>query len=165
MEAGGWNKKGICLGQYWSASAEVSSVKLQQPKGSRPGLGFFSKRLGGSSQKPCLLWFLRGLGFVRAGSRAVLAWQKLQIAALPAILHAFKSRKFCNPVIAVPEDEPYNVSLFGSTTSVSVLIFAVGIDKEALSHEHLTESLLSLQPRKYKPPLWTLVVQQTDKPT
>lgn len=75
----------------------------------------------------------------------------MQVAALPAILHAFKSRKFWNPVIAAPEDEPYNVSQFESTTSVSVLIFAVGIDKEALFHEHLTE----LQPSKDKSPLNT----------
>ena len=46
---------------------------------------------------------------------------------------------FCNPVIAVSEDEPYNVSQYESTTSVSMLILAVGIDKEAVSYEYLSQ--------------------------
>lgn len=38
---------------------------------------------------------------------------------------------FRNSVVVISEDEPYNITQYESTSSVSMLILAVGIDKEA----------------------------------
>lgn len=38
---------------------------------------------------------------------------------------------FCDSVVVISEDEPYNITQYESTSSVSMLILAVGIDKEA----------------------------------
>lgn len=48
----------------------------------------------------------------------------------------------CNPVVVVSEAEPCNIAQCESTTSVSTLILAVGIDKEAVSHEYLLQQSL-----------------------
>lgn len=48
---------------------------------------------------------------------------------LPPYVHLKVENVLCNSVVVVSEDEPYN--MIQSTSSVSMLILAVGIDKEA----------------------------------
>lgn len=49
---------------------------------------------------------------------------------LPPYAH-LKVENVCNSVIVVSEDEPYHIIQHESISSVSVLILAFGIDKEA----------------------------------
>lgn len=49
---------------------------------------------------------------------------------LPPYVH-LKVENVCNSIIVVSEDKPCNIIQYESTSSVSVLILAFGIDKEA----------------------------------